>query len=593
MAGAIAATAEHYSGEKGARRLLDDGYVPEMVEALDGAGTRTTGMRGGMGLLGVLGKYGMYRFNNMLALLDGRIRDVPPEETYGGRNWSNYTWHGYQAPGFPFVHGLQNADVDFNDLRNSRPHVQVGKNLVENKMADSHWFHEIMERGGRTTSRPSTPSGEQGRLRIPVRPQTDAALFLDHQADDRPRLVRRRLREAVHRPSDPGPTDTLTRPGSCRSDRGPREGLRPDGELRRAGPAPEDYERLHDFVADGGPVPITRDEVGVHQKADPELEGRRTSACSTARGSRSRRCRSSLPPAPARLRPRHRDRITSAPATWSSGWPGPVDALARGDPRRRGHQPLVPRDRGEPGLHLPLMLTGNIGKPGAGCQRLGRQLQVGAVPGRPSGAALASTGGSTRTRSRRTWIRPRSRRRSRSSSTRRRGAGVLEPRRRAARGRYTKHGRKVFTGETYMPTHEILWSTNVNLLNNAKHAYDMLFNVNPKIDMIVSQDIEMTSSCEYADVVLAANSWLEFEDLEVTASCSNPFLQVWKSGIKPVYDTKDDMIYHGRVAAALAEETGDERFRDHWAFAFEGKRDVYPKRLLAAWPRPPTMTTTR
>ena len=67
---------------------------------------------------------------------------------------------------------------------------------------------------------------------------------------------------------------------------------------------------------------------------------------------------------------------------------------------------------------------------------------------------------------------------------------------------------------------------------------------------------------------------------------------MWKGGIKPVYDTKDDMTMAG-VAAALAEETGDERFRDHWAFEFEGKRDVYLKRLLAARPRPPTMTTTR
>src|SRR4030067_2498991 len=84
-----------------------------------------------------------------MALLDADIRGVEPENAKGGRLWSNYTWHGDQAPGFPFVHGLQNADVDFNDLRNSVLHVQVGKNLVENKMADSHRFHEIMERGGK------------------------------------------------------------------------------------------------------------------------------------------------------------------------------------------------------------------------------------------------------------------------------------------------------------------------------------------------------------------------------------------------------------------------------------------------------------
>ena len=48
----------------------------------------------------------------------------------------------------------------------------------------------------------------------------------------------------------------------------------------------------------------------------------------------------------------------------------------------------------------------------------------------------------------------------------------------------------------------------------------------------------MTASIEYADFVLPANSWVEFEDLEITACCSNPFLQIWKGGIKPVFDTQ-------------------------------------------------------
>ena len=49
--------------------------------------------------------------------------------------------------------------------------------------------------------------------------------------------------------------------------------------------------------------------------------------------------------------------------------------------------------------------------------------------------------------------------------------------------------------------------------------------------MIVSIDIQMTASIGYADLELPANSWLEFEDFEVTGSCSNPFLQIWKGGI--------------------------------------------------------------
>ena len=112
-----------------------------------------------------------------------------------------------------------------------------------------------------------------------------------------------------------------------------------------------------------------------------------------------------------------------------------------------------------------------------------------------------------------------------------------------------------------MPTPtKVLWFTNVNLLNNAKYAYDMLKNVNPKIDMIVSQDIEMTASCEYADVVLPANSWVEFQDVEVTASCSNPFLQIWKGGIKPVVRHAGRLRILAGVAQARATETGDQRF---------------------------------
>ena len=152
-----------------------------MVDAVEGAGTRTFKLRGGMGLLGVMGKYGMYRNCNMMALLDVHVRGVKPEESKGGRNWSNYTWHGDQAPGVPFVTGLQNPDCDFNDMRNTRLHVGVGKNLVENKMADAHFFIEIMERGGKivTITPEYSPPATKADYWIPCRPGLgDTAIFL-------------------------------------------------------------------------------------------------------------------------------------------------------------------------------------------------------------------------------------------------------------------------------------------------------------------------------------------------------------------------------------------------------------------------------
>ena len=90
----------------------------------------------------------------------------------------------------------------------------------------------------------------------------------------------------------------------------------------------------------------------------------------------------------------------------------------------------------------------------------------------------------------------------------------------------------------------------------------------------------MTASVEYSDFGLPANSWVEFEDLEITASCSNPFLQIWKGGIKPLYDSKDDLTILAGIAAALGKVTGDKRFYNHFKFEHEGKRRVYLQRLL-------------
>jgi nitrate reductase alpha subunit len=149
LANGLLNIAETYSGDIGKQRLEKDGYAPEMLEYWGGAGTRTMKFRGGMGLLGVIGKYGLYRFSNMMALVDAHVRGVAPEEALAGRNWSNYTWHGDQAPGHPFVHGLQTSDMDLNDYRNSKFTVHIGKNMIENKMPEAHFFIEMIERGGR------------------------------------------------------------------------------------------------------------------------------------------------------------------------------------------------------------------------------------------------------------------------------------------------------------------------------------------------------------------------------------------------------------------------------------------------------------
>jgi nitrate reductase alpha subunit len=146
-----------------------------------------------------------------------------------------------------------------------------------------------------------------------------------------------------------------------------------------------------------------------------------------------------------------------------------------------------------------------------------------------------------------------------------------------------KYGRKVFTGKTHMPSPtKVEWSMNVNLLNNAKYHYDMVKNVDSNVECIVVQDLEMTSGVNYADVAFAINSWMEFTYPDMTATCSNPWYQVWKGGIKPLYDTRNDLDCYVAVATKWAEMTGDPRFLEPWKFVIENKVDVYVQRVLDA-----------
>ncbi len=590
IARGMIAIARRYSGEAGAALLRQQGYPEEMIAAMGGAGTRTFKCRGGMGLLGVIGKYGMYRFANMLALLDTHVRDVGPDESLGGRTWSNYTWHGDQAPGHPFVTGLQASDEDFNDLRNSRLHIQCGKNLVENKMAESHFFIEAMERGAKIVAiTPEySPPATKADYWIPIRPATDTALFLGitrwlmdndrYDVDfvkrftDLPLLVR---------------ADTLTRLRAAEVFPDHQPGLDLQGpSFKLQGLTPQQYERLGDFVVrdeeTGELVPLTRDEVGDKLEIDPALDwsGRITLADGT---------RVEVLTLWAMYREHLVDYDLDSVADITHVPKALIERLAEdiatlspvalhiGEGINHWfHATLANRAQ-----FLPLMLTGNIGRPGAGCYTWAGNYKAALFQGSPEvGPGFKG------------WVAedpfepnldPEAPGKEilAHSHTKDEEPAYWNHSERPLIVDTPKYGRKVFTGQTHMPTpSKVLFFTNVNLLNNAKHHYEMIKNVNPNIELIISVDIEMTSSIEYADFGLAANSWAEFQVHEVTASCSNPFLQIWKGGIPPLYDTRDDVRILAEVGAAIGDQLGDARFRNYWKFALEGRPEVYIQRLL-------------
>jgi len=92
-----------YSGEEGAALLEEQGYYePEMIEAMHHAGTQVLKFRGGMPFNAPFRVGGFYRLANMLSLLDVAVRDVEPDESYGGRHWDSFSWHTDLPPAIPW-----------------------------------------------------------------------------------------------------------------------------------------------------------------------------------------------------------------------------------------------------------------------------------------------------------------------------------------------------------------------------------------------------------------------------------------------------------------------------------------------------------
>ncbi|MEK7798066.1 MAG: molybdopterin-dependent oxidoreductase, partial [Nitrospirota bacterium] len=192
--------------------------------------------------------------------------------------------HGDQNPAHPFWSGVQTSDNDHSDMRFAKLHTSWGKNFLEHKMPEAHWMIECMERGGRlvTIAPEYNPPATKSDYWIPVRPQSDGALMLGtikilfdenmYDADfckqftDMPILVR---------------TDTLTylEPKDVIKDYKLADLSKSYSYKVQAMKDPQ-RERLGDFMvwdtAKNAAVPMHRELVGYHlTKAgiDPALEG--------------------------------------------------------------------------------------------------------------------------------------------------------------------------------------------------------------------------------------------------------------------------------------------------------------------------------
>lgn len=595
LADGLSAVSNTYSGDVGAARLQKDGYEQLMIDQVQGAGTRTIKVGSNLPIHGLVGKFGIYRLANLLGLVDHHVRGVPAEKARGARDWNEYTWRGDQAPGHPYVHGLQASDMDMNDLRFSKLVIQIGKNLIENKMPESHWLNEVMERGGKLVdiapeyNCPSTKSDYW----LAVRPGlSDTAVLLAvtkilidnkwykpdfcRQFTDFPLLVR---------------TDTLVRlrPQDVQKDYRPKD-ISSGPSFKIQGLTDEQRERIGDFCVwdeDRQTIAfISREDVGKHLKVKVALEG--TFPVKLANG-QTVEVMTVLEMYKRHLRdydPETAQEISGAPADlirrlaediWKTTEAGHPVAIHIGEGiNHYFHATLHNR-----ASYLPLMLTGNIGKHGTGGftwagNYKGALFQASSWSGPGVGSYMHEDP-----------FAPVLDEKARITHHDLRHLSDGEDPSYWACGEKTqtvdlpKGGTRTFTGKTHLPTPtKCLWYNNANFINQSKWVYNLIVNVLPKMDLIVDQQIEWTGSAEYSDIVVPVNSWVEFEDYECGGSCSNPFLQVWKGGIKPVHNSIDDAAVFAGVARAWTKKYGDQRFADYFKFVTEKKNKVYIQRVF-------------
>ena len=586
-----------YNGSEGQARLTNQGYDPAMIEAMAGAGTRTIKCRGGMPFNAPTRIGALYRFANMLALLDSQTRGVGSDAAVGASGWDNYAWHTDLPPGHPMVSGNKTLDFDLYTAENASLVTLWGMNWIATKMPDSHWLTEAKLKGTRivTIAPEYQSSSSKADSVIVIRAGTDHALALglahilirDRLYDeefvksftDLPMLVR---------------TDNLKdlRAKDIIVDYKPAE-LKNFVKVLKAGESSPPIamqaeqimteslrKEIDDFVIWDTKTKslkvVPRDRVGSFFKdmgVDPALEGEFDITTADGKSVKVRPVFDLLKQyLMDNLDPKTVSEITWAPQQAIEDLAKLIAAnktktlFVEGmGPNHYFHSDLKDRS-----IILVAALTNNIGHFGG---------TVGSYAGNYRAEMV---NGLTQ------WIYedpfnieldPQKPARTR-IYFRAESAHYY-----AYDDRPLRVGNKLFTGKSHVPspTKATLVANTNSILGNAKWAHNIMVNTLPKIEMLVVNEWLWTGTCEYADVVFGVDSWADRKVPDFYASVTNPFLQTWPvSPLPRIFDTKDDVQVLAGIALELTEITGDNRYRDHWQFVHEDKVQAYINRIFQA-----------
>jgi nitrate reductase / nitrite oxidoreductase, alpha subunit len=589
--------AQTYSGEQGERYLRAQGYDPDMIAQLEGAGVRTFKHRGGMGLLGTTRILANFRMGNSMALLDAFVRGVGPDEARGTGAWDSYSFHTDLPPGHPMVSGEQTNDFELHDTENAGLVLVWGMNWITTKMPDSHWLTEARLKGAHTVAITVEYSATASKCDdvVIIRPGTDPAfalglaqVILDEglydeafvkRFTDLPTLVRMDTLERLHA------RDVF--PGYEEREAGAWTHYLADGE--RAPPTPQQRgsyippdlrEAFIDVMVwdrtSDSPVAVSRDQVGEYfdrTGIDPALTGRYTVRLANGEEVEVRPVfeltRQYLD---ENMTPDQVHRLTWAPEA-------AIRDLARHIGANRGStltacgmgpNQFWNNDNKDRAIWLVMALTGNVGRHGGNLGSYAGNYKVSMLSGVPLFInedpfdPQLDPDGEVRTRS---YLR-------------------YESLHYWANGeRILKAGDKVITTGRHVPTPtKAIWQSNSNSsLGNQKGHYDVVFNTLPRCELVVYNEWWWTGSCEYSDIVYGVDSWVELKQPDLTASNTNPFAQVFPATALPrAFQTVTDNEAYLGVARELSRMTGDQRFEQMWHFVAENAMEVYLQRIIDA-----------
>ncbi|MBX3128140.1 MAG: molybdopterin-dependent oxidoreductase [Polyangiaceae bacterium] len=587
--------ASAYNGDEGKRRLVAQGFDPVMTEAMKGAGTQTIKIRGGMPMLGILRIIGLYRLANGLALLDVKTRGVKPEDSLGARGWDSYTWHTDLPPGHPMVSGQQTVEWDLSCTEYSKLVIAWGMNWITTKMPDAHWLTEARLKGAKVAVIACEYSATMNKadLGLVVRPGTTPALALglahvilrDGLQDDdfvrnftdMPSLVRMdtlevlRAKDVKGMSKDVSPGADVIRAGS----KAPRMVEQKNMVI------PESLEgRLDPFVvwdeAGKRPVRVTRTECGKKGRAKTGRAALTGSFQVELADGNTVECRPVFDLVHKYVMdnfdPKTVEEITWAPQAG-------IEALAKEIANNRektlfacgmGPNQFFNNDLKDRTVMLLASLTRNIGFPGgnvgsyAGNYRtalfngLGQYVFEDPFDLEPDTSQPARIKYHMKYESAHWWNY---------------GDKPL------------KMGKELVTGKGHIPTPtKVIWVSNSNsLIGNAKHHYEAVMNHLPRQEMVVVNEWWWTASCEYADVVFPVDSWAEFKYADMTASVTNPFVNIFpRTPLARIYDTRSDVECIAGVANALAKVAEEPRIAESWKFVAEGRTHEYMQRVMNA-----------